>query len=286
MVDVGDDGDVSQIGAHRHTQSSFHGEGGPSAHGRATHPSLPARAGRHVPRRQTAILRRIADSGHPCLDGCARSHVRGRGGAFGEDDPMGPTVVFRPDSSRVYAVICWVVAAGVLVAFAVNGGIGELVRYGALPLAVAAFGWAVFWQPFVEVGPDGVTLANVMRTVVVPWGAIDAVDTHWGVRLRTAAGAFGAWAAPARAGFGRSRSRREAENLPDRLFRGNGTVSASGDAAAVGSVIEDRLGRRDRLARTGARGTGPTPRARVNIPEVLALGVTVALAVVSLVAPV
>lgn len=196
---------------------------------------------------------------------------------------MGPTVVFRPDSSRVYAVICWVVAAAVLVAFAVNGGVVELVRYGALPLAVAAFGWTVFWRPHVAVGPDGVTLANVVRTVVVPWGAIDTVETRWGLRLRTAAGAFGAWAAPARAGFGRARSLREAENLPDRLFRGAGTVHASGDAAAVGFVIEDRLGRRDRRPRTGT--TDPAPQARVNVPGVLVLAVAVALAVLSLALP-
>uniref|UniRef100_UPI00186B1032 PH domain-containing protein n=2 Tax=Georgenia thermotolerans TaxID=527326 RepID=UPI00186B1032 len=157
---------------------------------------------------------------------------------------MGPTIVFRPTSARVYAVITWVVAAIVLAAFGANGGIGEVVRYGAIPLAMAVFGWAVFWRPCVEVGGDGVILANVLRTVEVPWGAIERVDTRWGLRLVTAHGAVTAWAAPARAGMGRARSARRAEQLPDHLFEGAGRVRHAGDAATVGAVVEDRLARR------------------------------------------
>ncbi|WP_152230795.1 PH domain-containing protein [Georgenia ruanii] len=209
---------------------------------------------------------------------------------------MGPTIVFRTTSARVYAVITWAVAAVVLAALGANGGIGEVVRYGAIPLAMAVFGWAVFWRPSVEVGDDGVVLTNVLRTVEVPWGAIDRVETRWGLRLVTSRGAVNGWAAPARAGVGRARSQRRAEHLPDRLFEGTGRVRHPGDAAAVGAVVEDRRARRAARASAGApphaaeRAVGApdagargadAPQARVNTVVVVLLGGTIALAVLA-----
>ena len=180
---------------------------------------------------------------------------------------MGPTIVFRPTSARVYAVITWAVAAVVLAAFGANGGIGEVARYGAIPLAVAVFGWAVFWRPCVEVGDDGVVLANVLRTVEVPWGAIERVETRWGLRLVTPNGAVSGWAAPARAGIGRAPQRAGAEQLPDRLFDGTGRVRHAGDAATVGAVVEDRLAR---WAATTPAGATRAAEAAAGAPRVAA----------------
>lgn len=212
---------------------------------------------------------------------------------------MGPTLVFRAPAAGRYAVFFWVAAALLLVAFALNGGLAEVVRFGAVPLALAVIGWVVFWRPRVTVGPDGLELANVFRTVVVPWDDVLGVETRWGLKVRTTAGRFGAWAAPAAPG------RRRHDTVPDQLLdeRASGTAQLVGDSSTVGSVIELGLDRRaagssaadspgagpggaDRpggpdLSRgpsvqdQGARGLGRASGVRVTV-DVLALGAVVA----------
>ncbi|WP_341358898.1 PH domain-containing protein [Georgenia sp. M64] len=162
---------------------------------------------------------------------------------------MGPTLVFRAPAAGRYAVFFWVAAALLLVAFALNGGLAEVVRFGAVPLALAVIGWVVFWRPRVTVGPDGLELANVFRTVVVPWDDVLGVDTRWGLKVRTTAGRYGAWAAPAAPG------RRRHDTVPDQLLdeRASGTAQLVGDSSTVGSVIELGLDRRT----TGSHAAGP-----------------------------
>ena len=162
---------------------------------------------------------------------------------------MGPTLVFRAPAAGRYAVFFWVAAALLLVAFALNGGLAEVVRFGAVPLALAVIGWVVFWRPRVTVGPDGLELANVFRTVVVPWDDVLGVDTRWGLKVRTTAGRYGAWAAPAAPG------RRRHDTVPDQLLdeRASGTAQLVGDSSTVGSVIELGLDRRT----TGSPAAGP-----------------------------
>ena len=101
---------------------------------------------------------------------------------------MGPTLTFRPTSARVYAVMCWAVAAAMLLAFASNGGLAEVLQYGPVALALAALGWAVFWTPFVRVEPRGVTLANEFRTHEIGGDAVERVETRWGLSMWTPAG--------------------------------------------------------------------------------------------------
>ncbi|RPF25971.1 PH domain-containing protein [Georgenia muralis] len=163
---------------------------------------------------------------------------------------MGPTLVFRAPAAGRYAVFFWVAAALLLVAFALNGGLAEVVRFGAVPLALAVVGWVVFWRPRVTVGPDGLELANVFRTVVVPWDDVVGVETRWGLKVRTTSGRFGAWAAPAAPG------RRRHDPVPDQLLdeRVSGTARLVGDSSTVGSVIELGL---DRRAAAGSPAAGP-----------------------------
>lgn len=165
---------------------------------------------------------------------------------------MGPTLVFRAPAAGRYAVFFWVAAALLLVAFALNGGLAEVVRFGAVPLALAVIGWVVFWRPRVTVGPDGLELANVFRTVVVPWDDVLGVETRWGLKVRTTAGRFGAWAAPAAPG------RRRHDTVPDQLLdeRASGTAQLVGDSSTVGSVIELGL---DRRTAAGSHAAGSPP---------------------------
>ena len=84
-------------------------------------------------------------------------------------------------------------------------------------LLVGGACWAVFWRPARRSSTTaGCALVNVLRTIDVPWPAIQAIDTKWALTLITAYGQFTAWAAPApgtqRGGPG---AERDAEHLPD-----------------------------------------------------------------------
>ncbi|GAA4288769.1 PH domain-containing protein [Georgenia daeguensis] len=189
---------------------------------------------------------------------------------------MGPTIVFRPTSARVYAVLCWIVALAMLLAFATNGGLAEVLQYGPVALAIAALGWAVFWQPHVRVEARGVTLANVFRTHEVGWEAVERVETRWGLNLRTPAGRLSAWGAPAK---GALFAGRRSEAQPELLDTdGTGTFAASGDSVLVGRVIELRAGQAG-LPRPAGAWTGV--RSTTNVAAVVAVVGAVTLAVVA-----
>jgi hypothetical protein len=157
----------------------------------------------------------------------------------GDDARMGPTLTFRATSSKAYAVVAWAACAAVLVAITTNGGAAELGQYGAVPLALAAAAWAVFWEPHVTISPDGVTVANVWRTVQVPWGAVERVESRWGLRLHTPRGRVDAWATPARGKLAMSRR----PSVPDAHLDPESSVHRNlpGDAELVARVIETRL---------------------------------------------
>lgn len=91
-------------------------------------------------------------------------------------------------------------------ATAVVGGVDDLLRFGAPVTLFGVLGWACFWQPYVEVADGGVTVANTVRTVHVPWPAIEEVHGRYGLKLETAYGPVTAWAASAPAGRQRARS--------------------------------------------------------------------------------
>lgn len=86
-----------------------------------------------------------------------------------------------------------------------GGDADDLLTYGGALALVAFVGYAVLWAPYVEVDDGGVLLRNVLRTVHLPWPAIQEVDGRYGLRLDTAYGRFNAWAAPAPAGRDRLR---------------------------------------------------------------------------------
>src|SRR5690625_7100505 len=81
-----------------------------------------------------------------------------------DDGPVRSGIIFRAAASRGYAVGSWVIAGALLVAFLSHGGLAEVIRYGALPLALAVAGWALFWRPEVRVRPGGAGVVNVVRT--------------------------------------------------------------------------------------------------------------------------
>ena len=186
---------------------------------------------------------------------------------------MDPAIVFRAPTGRVYAVGTWIVAAVVLVALVIEGGASALVRYGALPLLLAALGWTAFWRPHVRVEGSGVRVVNVLSTTWLPWQAITGTKTRWGLEITTHGRTVGAWALPARSAVGRwTRTHREPPALspPETIAADS---PGGGDAVAAAELIEQYA--------SGSAG-GARPERRVDIVPAGVLLATAGLALVTL----
>lgn len=119
---------------------------------------------------------------------------------------MGTAVRLRSRGARALGAVMMALAVLGL-GSAMFGGVDDLLVLGAPVTLFGVLGWAAFWQPYVEVTDGGVTVANTLRTVEVPWPAIDDVEGRYGLKLLTAYGPVTAWAASAPAGRQRARSR-------------------------------------------------------------------------------
>lgn len=122
---------------------------------------------------------------------------------------MGPTVRMQSPASRALGAVLVLVAAAGLVSTLVDE-VGDVIRLGAPVALFGVLGWAAFWRPYVEFSDGGVTVVNTLRTVVVPWPALEDVDGRYGLKLSTAYGAVTAWAASAPAGRERARGEESA----------------------------------------------------------------------------
>jgi hypothetical protein len=111
---------------------------------------------------------------------------------------MSPARVFASTSGRVLTVLAAAAALAALVGSAVSGGLGELLRFGAIPVLGIVVVWALFWYPQVEVSDGEIVLRNVLRTIRVPWPTFRGADTRLSLTIETTDGTFTAWAAPAR----------------------------------------------------------------------------------------
>jgi hypothetical protein len=147
---------------------------------------------------------------------------------------------FRPAFGRWLTLALWILSIIALVAVLFQSPAAALRTAPWLALLGGA-AWAAYWEPRVVVDVAGVHLVNVLRTIDLPWPAIQRIDTKWALTLFTAYGKFVAWAAPAPGGMSASRlSRRAGAGLPQSTFGAYGTIrpgdhpdSPSGAAAAV-----------------------------------------------------
>lgn len=147
--------------------------------------------------------------------------------------------VFRPSFGRVLSVAIGALCAVVFVALAIQDMTTAWLAAPWLALTAGAC-WAIFWRPEVIVEESGVRLVNILRTIDLPWPAIQAVDTKWALTLITAYGNFNGWAAPAPGAFETRRaSKQDTKHLPPSTAR-EGTIrpgdlptSTSGSAALV-----------------------------------------------------
>jgi hypothetical protein len=117
---------------------------------------------------------------------------------------MGTTVLLRSRNSRALGALTVAVAVAGLVSAAADGLVA-LLAYGAPVALLGVLGWAAFWRPYVEISDGGVTVVNTLRTVTLPWPAIQSVEGRYGLRLGTVYGPVTAWAAGAPSGRQRAR---------------------------------------------------------------------------------
>ncbi|HWS58491.1 MAG TPA: PH domain-containing protein [Actinotalea sp.] len=150
------------------------------------------------------------------------------------------TEVYRPASGPWLAGAVMALAGLGLVSLVTSGDAVAMLRYGPLLLLVATAAWAVFWAPSVTVSDAGVSLRNVLRTVDLPWPAIQRVDTRYALTLGTAYGTYTAWAAPTSGRRRDAAGRSDVRGLPETTYGPAGTVrpgdlpdSPSGQAAAL-----------------------------------------------------
>ena len=148
-------------------------------------------------------------------------------------------VIRRSRSSQLLCAVIWVIC---------TVGVGRQLLTSVasaltlLPfLALVSFGvWAVYWRPSLRVDDGGVRLVNVLRTIDLPWPAIQRIDTKWALTLFTAYGKFTAWVAPApgirstaRLGHARRSEVAESALAGDSIRPGDLPGSPSGDAAVL-----------------------------------------------------
>ena len=115
---------------------------------------------------------------------------------------MGPTLVLRTSTARLVGAVTMGVGLLGLASLAFSDR-ASLLTYGIVMGGLALVGWAAFWTPYVEISDGGVVMRNVLRTVVLPWPAVQDVDGRYGLRLTTAYGRFTSWSATAPAGRAR-----------------------------------------------------------------------------------
>ncbi|HEY8295437.1 MAG TPA: PH domain-containing protein [Micrococcaceae bacterium] len=151
--------------------------------------------------------------------------------------------IFRPRTSAVLAFISWAIA-GVMVVFSLLAGIAGLAGV-PVALAVAYFGYWLFWFPVVKIDDDAVTLVNPLFTVSVPWSALIFVDTKFALTLITPNRRYTAWAAPASGAIGTFRAtRNDASGLPHSSYGAGGSLRPgdlkNSDSGAAAQLVRTR----------------------------------------------
>lgn len=130
---------------------------------------------------------------------------------------------FRPLFGKVLTVVIGATCVAGAIWSVWGDGLRALLQVVPWLALFAGACWAMFWQPRVIVDDGGVQLVNVLRTIHVPWPAIQAIDTKFALTLITAYGRFVAWSAPAPGAKSAVRATRgDVRRIPDSAWAADG----------------------------------------------------------------
>lgn len=174
---------------------------------------------------------------------------------------------FVSRSGRVLAVVFALVFGGAAASTAATGDIVETLRGVAITAFLTLSIYAAFWRPRLIVRENGVNVRNIVTTHEIEWGAVERVDTKWGLTLFLKNRKISVWAAPAPSRYAALvASRDQGQHLPETTYLagtvrpGDLVTSDSGGAAAL-------------VRRYWERRTSDSARveSRVNLQLVVAL---------------
>lgn len=201
-------------------------------------------------------------------------------------------LVYRPTLTR-FLSLCYLAFGGWwLVALLLGPDPRSAPATAAWLVAFGVVLYALFWRPAVAVDGDGVELVNVVRTVRVPWAALESVDSRYALALHAGGRRYTSWAASApgrtisvwRDTVGRA-SGNQGHMLPDaRWLPGStGTERASRDlrsdsGAAAFMVEQGWAGYRDRPASARSDGAPVTVAVHWSRPLIGVVAATWAVA--------
>ena len=150
----------------------------------------------------------------------------------------GMTFVSR--SGRILAAVFILVFAGAAATTAATATVDEGIRGIVIAAFLAATIYAAFWRPRLIIREHSVNVRNVVTSHEIEWGAIDRIDTKWGLTLFVGTQRISVWAAPAPSRYAAMfASRDQGSHLPESTYlagtvRPGDLVSAdSGGAAAL-----------------------------------------------------
>ena len=151
----------------------------------------------------------------------------------------------RPVSTKIrnprgrWLTVASAAAAVLVLGVLLHSGWRELLWFGPLPLLFVSLVWILFDRPYIIVDDGGVEIANVIRTLRVPWPAVIEVDHRWGLRLVTKLGTFSAWSVPppARPAYRWRFSARSSGTRSDREHPGGSKTAAAVDSASPAAQL-------------------------------------------------
>ncbi|QRV01880.1 PH domain-containing protein [Arcanobacterium phocisimile] len=125
-------------------------------------------------------------------------------------------VIIRGEGSRLWAYLLWFLAAIILTASTINGGIAELLFALPLCLLIGFIAWIGWWNPRLVVTADGIRVVNVFREHLIPWADFSEAQNRWGLYLLTRSHkTFAVWALPSRVGLLQNSWRDRKKAAPD-----------------------------------------------------------------------
>ncbi|VEI12950.1 PH domain-containing protein [Trueperella bialowiezensis] len=157
------------------------------------------------------------------------------------------TLVLRAKSTRLFTFLFIFLAGATLIASTINGGVRELLWATPVCGLIVAIGWAVFWNPRVEVGPSGVRVVNIVREYLVPWTDLRLAENRWGLYIYTRHDSrkISAWAVPSNVGL-LSNSWRDRKKTPESPasinWEDGGRVTKFAHVRFVTDLIQSRAG--------------------------------------------